>query len=101
MGAPTSSVLSKIYLQYLEHTTIFDAPIQQNITGYYRYVDDILLIYDTRHTGIEKFLDQFNKIYKGVSLHWNKNKITLYTSLTSPSPEQITTSNSRYIGNPQ
>jgi hypothetical protein len=62
MEAPTSSVLSEIHLQYLEHTAIFDILLQHQITGYYRYVDDILLIYDTRHTDKHEVLDQFNKI---------------------------------------
>jgi hypothetical protein len=47
MGAPASSVLLEIYLQFLEHTTISDILTQQKITGYYRYVDDILLVYNT------------------------------------------------------
>jgi hypothetical protein len=35
------------------------------------------------------------------SLHWNKNKITLYTTWISPSLGQITTSYLRYTGNLQ
>jgi hypothetical protein len=62
MGAPTSSVLSEIYLQYLEHTAIIDILLQHKITGYYRYVDDILLIYNTRHTDVHDVLNKFNKI---------------------------------------
>jgi hypothetical protein len=62
MEAPTSSVLSEKYLQYLEHTAIFDIRLQHKITGYYRYVDDILLTYDTRHTDAHEVLNQFNKI---------------------------------------
>jgi hypothetical protein len=34
MGAPTSSILSQIYLQYLEHTTIFDILLQHKIAEY-------------------------------------------------------------------
>jgi hypothetical protein len=34
MGASTSSVLSEIYLQFLEYTTIFDILTQQKIIGY-------------------------------------------------------------------
>jgi hypothetical protein len=33
MGAQSSSLFSEIYLQYLEHTTIFDILLQQ-LTGY-------------------------------------------------------------------
>jgi len=45
MGAPTSSILSEIYLQYLENTEIFDILLKHHIIGYFRYVDDILIVY--------------------------------------------------------
>jgi hypothetical protein len=43
MGAPTSSILSEIYLQYIEHNKIFENLTYHNILGYFRYVDDILI----------------------------------------------------------
>jgi hypothetical protein len=68
MGAPTSATLSEIYVQYLEHTAISDALLQHKITGYYRYVDDILLVYDTRHTDINNVFSHFNTINKGIQI---------------------------------
>jgi hypothetical protein len=62
MGAPTSSVLSEIYLQFIEYTTIFNILTQQKIISYYRYVDDTLLVYDTQLTEKEQVLHQFNRI---------------------------------------
>jgi hypothetical protein len=41
---------------------IFDKILQHKITWYYGYVNDILLIYDTRHTDVHDALNQFNKI---------------------------------------
>jgi len=59
MGAPTPSILSEIYLQHMESTTIPELLGKHNIKGYFRYVDDILLVYiDT--TNIHKVLDEFN-----------------------------------------
>jgi hypothetical protein len=46
MGAPTSSILSEIYLQYMENTKIFYILRNSRIEGYYRYVDDILIAYN-------------------------------------------------------
>jgi hypothetical protein len=60
MGAPSSSILSELYLQYTEHTTIYDILMKHNILGYFRYVDDILIVYDTTTTDILKVLDDFN-----------------------------------------
>jgi hypothetical protein len=50
MGAPTSSILSELYLQYMENTTIYDLLLKHKVEGYFRYVDDILRMYPTRKT---------------------------------------------------
>jgi len=42
MGAPTSSITSKIYLQFIENTKIYDILWYSKVEGYFRYVDDIL-----------------------------------------------------------
>ena len=62
MGAPTSSILSEFYLQYLENTRIFNLLINHKIEGYFRYVDDILIVYNERKTNIDQLLDQFNNV---------------------------------------
>ena len=45
MGAPTSSVFSEIYLQYIQNTEIYNLLLKYHIVGYFRYVDHILIIY--------------------------------------------------------
>ena len=60
MGAPTSSIFSEIYLQYLEGTQLLDILIRQQILGYFHYVDDILVVYNASTTNIQIVLDQFN-----------------------------------------
>lgn len=45
MGALTSSLLSEISLQFTEHNSTFDTLIQQHIIGYFRHIDEILIIY--------------------------------------------------------
>jgi hypothetical protein len=61
MGAPSSATLSEIYLQHLEHTEIIKI-IRHNIIGYFRYVDDILMVYDEKYTDINKVHATFNKL---------------------------------------
>jgi hypothetical protein len=41
MGSPTSSILSEIYLKYVENKAMYDILKRNNITGYFRYLDDI------------------------------------------------------------
>jgi hypothetical protein len=62
MGAPTSSLFSEIYLQYIEHTLLLNILIQSHILGYFRYVDDILIVYNAETTNIYEVLDKFNNI---------------------------------------
>ena len=62
MGAPSSAALSEIYIQHLEHTKITDIIIQQNIIGYFRYVDDILVVYDQSVTDIHKVHKALNNL---------------------------------------
>jgi hypothetical protein len=62
MGSPTSSIFSEIYFQYIENTVVYDTLLQNNITGYFRYVDNILIVYDSPTTDIVKVLDSFSKL---------------------------------------
>jgi hypothetical protein len=62
MGAPTPSILSDIYLQHMESTTIPELLGKHNIKRYFRYVDDILLKYIDNTTNIHNALDEFNNL---------------------------------------
>jgi hypothetical protein len=60
MGAPTSSIFSEICLQYIENTKFYDILIKRRIEGYFRYIDDILIICKESKTNIHNVLDAFN-----------------------------------------
>jgi hypothetical protein len=84
MGAPTSTIFSEIYLQYIEHMFIYDILIQNNIRGYFRYVDDILLIYDVELTDIHTVLNQFNTAAPNLTFTLEEEIAKQITSWTSP-----------------
>jgi len=44
MGAPTSFIMSEIYLQFTENTKTYDILRYSKVEGYFRYLDDILLV---------------------------------------------------------
>jgi hypothetical protein len=69
MGAPTSSILSEVYLQYLEHNNIINILTKFNIENYNRYVDDIFIMYNKTKTSIQDVIEEFNKIHKKPSIH--------------------------------
>jgi hypothetical protein len=62
MGAPTSSIFSEFYLQFLENSKIYNLLLNYNIVGYFRYVDDILIVYNDSTTEIEDLLNDFNSL---------------------------------------
>ena len=66
MGAPTSSIMSEIYLQPIESTKNYDILRNSKTEGYFRYVDDILLVYKDNLTNIEGILNLFNNISPGL-----------------------------------
>lgn len=50
MGAPTSGIIAEFFQQHLEDTHLAHLFRKHKITAYFCYVDDILIIYDSRHT---------------------------------------------------
>jgi len=63
MGTPSSSILSKIFIQHVEHTHLSRLTHKHKFINYFQYVDDILLIYDSSHTDTHTLLDDFNSIH--------------------------------------
>jgi len=62
MGAPTSSILSDFSVQHLENSKICDILLNFNIIGYFRYLDNLPIIYSERKTDREDLLYWFNNI---------------------------------------
>ena len=63
MDAPTSGIIAEFFLQHLEDTDLAHLSRKHKITAYFRYFDDILIIYDYRHTNINSLQNNFNKIH--------------------------------------
>ena len=62
MGAPSSGILSEIFLQYIEALHIAHLTKKHMIMNNFHYVDDTLLIFDSNHTNIQAILTDFNSI---------------------------------------
>jgi len=63
MGAPSCSIILEIFLQNIEQIHLPSIARQHKLMNYFRYVDDILLIYDSQHTNINAILNDFNPIH--------------------------------------
>ena len=68
MGSPISSTIAEIVLQHLENVHIKQLLDTKNIILYTRYVDDILIIFDTTRI----ITDQVNKYINEINT--NKHK---------------------------
>jgi len=63
MGAPSSSILSEIFLQHIEHTHLPSLTQKHRLINYFQYVDDVLLVYNSSHTHILSILKDVNSIH--------------------------------------
>ena len=61
-GAHNFSIFSEIYLQYMENTMIYDVLQKSKVEGYFRYVDDILIVYNENLTDTNEIHNRFNSI---------------------------------------
>ena len=65
MDSPISPIFLEIFLQYLESQHI-EKIKQFNIIYYYRYVDDIFIIYDNPLDIGDNILNKFNTLHKNI-----------------------------------
>jgi hypothetical protein len=72
IGAPTSAILAKTFIQHLEYTIIYKILNKHQIIDYHRYVADILIIYNKHHMNTENTSDEFNRIYSKCHVTSNK-----------------------------
>ena len=63
MGAPSSSIISELFLEYLEQTKLPHIAQKFKLVNYFRYVDDIRIIFDSQHTNINTIVNEFNSLH--------------------------------------
>jgi len=63
MGSPLSGTIAEIFLQHFEQSHLKHLLENKAIIYYTRYVDDILIIYNTEHTSPEHICEQANRIH--------------------------------------
>jgi hypothetical protein len=72
MGDPTSAILAETFIQHTEHDHLYPILIAHEIIAYYRYDDDIFIIYDENQTNIEQTLYEFNSIQPSIKIYHGK-----------------------------
>ena len=101
MGSPISNTIAEIFLQHVENTHLKQLLDTKSITFYTRYVNDILLIYDTKCINSNTIHEYINQIHPNQlnPTYENNNCINFLDLLlirtTPPAWKSI------YTGNPQ
>jgi hypothetical protein len=72
MGGRTSAILAETYLQHIEHEQIYPILVRQQIIGYLRYVDAILIIDDQNKTNVGHTLNELNKLQSSIKFIMEK-----------------------------
>jgi hypothetical protein len=62
MGTQSSGLIAEMFLQNIEYLHLAHLTHKHKIINYWRYVDDIVLIFDSNHTNIQEILDDFNAL---------------------------------------
>jgi len=63
MGAPSSGLIAEMFLQHMEQKYLPHITHKHKIINYCRYIDDILIIFDSTHTNIQQILNDFNTLH--------------------------------------
>ena len=69
MGSPISSLIAEIFLQHYEAANIKQLLNIKSIALYVRYVDDIIVIYDTTKINLHTINTYINKIHNNIKLN--------------------------------
>jgi len=69
MGSPISGTMAKIFIQHLEDSFIKHLLDSKNVTFYSRYIDDILIIYDSSYTNPIAVMQYANTIHNNLQIN--------------------------------
>ena len=83
MGAPSSGLI-EFFLQHIEHQHVARLSKKHKIINYFRYADDILIIFDPNHSGIQNILADFNTLHPNLQFtaEMEENKTINYRDIT-------------------
>ena len=69
MGSPVSGTIAEIFIQHLEDSLIKHLLDSKTIAFYARYVDDILIIYDSSYTNPNAITQYANTIHNNLQVN--------------------------------
>jgi hypothetical protein len=94
MGSPISGIVAEIFLQHFENSHLNQIFETKNTIFYTRYVDDILIIYDTERTSSETIHNYMSKMRPNLEFiptQEHNNRISFLDLLIIRQPSKIET----------
>jgi len=84
MGTLSSGFIAEIFLQHIEHLHMARLSMKHEIINYFRYVEDILIIFDPTHSSIQAILDDFNALHQNLQFtaELEENNTISYLDIT-------------------
>jgi hypothetical protein len=92
MGSPLSGTIAEVFLQHYEQLYVKHLPEKRAITFYTRYMDDILIIFDSSKTTTNEIQEQTKNIHKSLELKLNResnNSIEYLDLLVTRQTDQL------------
>jgi hypothetical protein len=92
MGSPVSGLIAEIFLQYYKQLLVKNILDDNKILFYNRYVDDILIIYDTLYTNdseIHKYLNNIHPSLQFKTTKENNNTISFLDLLITRNEKNL------------
>jgi len=74
IGSPISNTIAEIFLQHIENTCLVQLLDTKSIIFYSRYVDDIIMIYDTQCINSKTFQEYINQMHPNLQLNLTHEK---------------------------
>ena len=92
MGSPISGTMAELFLQHLENAHVKHL-IESNIIAFYsRYVDDILIVYDSTLTTPHNIQQYLNAIHNNIQLsptHENNHSVSFLDLTITRKPSHL------------
>ena len=82
-GAPSSSLKAGFFLHHIEHPHMARLSMKHKIVKFFRYVDDILIIFGPNHSSTQTILAEFNTLHQNLQFaaEMEENKTINYLDI--------------------
>ena len=93
MGSPLSPVLANLCMEFLESEFILNCPDNIKPLVWYRYVDDIFIVYDKDDSSFDNFVSYVNNLLPSIKFtveREQENKLSFLDVLVHHNPNDLT-----------